>query len=135
MMHCCGSAYDLLPRLIDVGLDILDVVQTSAAKMDLPDLREEFGSELSFCGTMCVQTTLPDSTADQIAREVALRQELFPDGGLILGPTHAIQPDTPFENILALYRAAGSIVGYTSDDRGTRTNDSVRGELSLEATG
>jgi uroporphyrinogen decarboxylase len=111
MMHCCGSVYGLLPRLIDVGLDILDVVQTSAAKMDLRGLREEFGRELSFCGTMCVQTTLPHSTADQVVCEVALRQEMFADGGLILGPTHAIQPDTPFENILALYRAAGSLAG------------------------
>ena len=111
MMHCCGSVYDLLPRLIDVGLDILDVVQTSAAKMDLCSLRAEFGCDLSFCGTMCVQTTLPESTPDDIAHEVALRQELFADGGLILGPTHAIQPDTPLENILAMYRAAGSLAG------------------------
>jgi uroporphyrinogen decarboxylase len=44
-----------------------------------------------------------------VRREVELRKKLFPDGGLIVGPTHTIQPDTPVENILALYQAAGSL--------------------------
>jgi uroporphyrinogen decarboxylase len=109
MLHCCGSCSDLLPRLIDLGLDILDVVQTSAAGMDIRELHTQFGRDLSFCGTMCVQTTLPKSTADEIVKEVELRQELFADGGLILGPTHLIQADTPLENIFAMYRTAGSL--------------------------
>jgi uroporphyrinogen decarboxylase len=77
--------------------------------MDLSELHAEFGRDLSFCGTMCVQTALPRSTVAEIKREVALREELFSDGGLILGPTHLIQPDTPLENILAMYTAAGSM--------------------------
>jgi uroporphyrinogen decarboxylase len=111
MMHCCGSCRRLLPMLIDLGLDILDVVQVSAKDMDIQGLCAEFGRDLSFCGTMCVQTTLPESSAEEIAREVALRQKLFADGGLILGPTHLIQPDTPLENILAMYSAAGALAG------------------------
>jgi uroporphyrinogen-III decarboxylase len=48
-------------------------------------------------------------TPQDIEREVKLRQELFRDGGLILGPSHTIEPDVPVENILAMYRTAGSL--------------------------
>lgn len=109
MMHSCGSVRGLLPRLIDLGLDILDVVQVSAARMNLVELQAEFGRDLAFCGTMCVQAILPKMSTAQIAEEVALRRQLFPDGGLILGPTHAIQPDTPLENILTMYQSTGSL--------------------------
>jgi uroporphyrinogen decarboxylase len=109
MLHVCGSARGLLPRLVDLGLDILDVVQTSAAGMDIGELRAQFGRDLNYCGSICVQTTLPRSTPEQIIREVALRQQLFADGGLILAPSHLIQADTPLENILTLYEAAGSL--------------------------
>ncbi|MBU2496208.1 MAG: hypothetical protein KJ935_06915 [Candidatus Omnitrophica bacterium] len=109
MMHSCGSVRALIPRLIEMGLDILDVVQPTAVGMDIRELAAEFGDRLCFAGSMCVQTTLPHGTVDDVCREVRLRQELFPDGGLILGPTHHIQIDTPLENILAMYRCAGSL--------------------------
>ncbi len=109
MMHVCGSVRALLPRLIDLGLDILDVVQTSAVGMDIRELRAEFGRDLCYCGSICVQTTLPESTSQEIIQEVALRRQLFADGGLILAPSHLIQPDTPLENILVLYGAVGSL--------------------------
>jgi uroporphyrinogen decarboxylase len=109
MMHCCGSVRGLLPRLIDLGLDILDVVQVSAVGMDIRELHTEFGRSLAFCGTMCVQTMLPRMNAGQIAEAVRFRRELFCDGGLILGPSHSIQPDTPVDNIVALYQSAGSL--------------------------
>ncbi|MGI5836586.1 MAG: uroporphyrinogen decarboxylase family protein [Chloroflexota bacterium] len=109
MMHSCGSVRPLLPRLIEIGLDILQVVQVSAANMDLRELHAEFGSRLNFCSSMCVQTTLINGTVQDVEREVLLRLELFRDGGLILGPSHAIQPSTPLANILAMYRTAGSL--------------------------
>ena len=109
MMHCCGSPHRLLPRLIGLGLDILDVVQVSAENMDVRSLAGEFGGKLAFCGTMDVQGFMPSATVDEVRREVALRQELFPDGGLIIGPSHNIQVDTPLENIVSLYEAAGSL--------------------------
>jgi uroporphyrinogen decarboxylase len=109
MMHSCGSVRAFIPRLIELGLDILDVVQPTAAGMDIRELATEFGDRLCFAGSMCVQTTLPFGTTDDICHEVKLRQELFQDGGLILGPTHHIQVDTPLENVLAMYRCAGSL--------------------------
>jgi len=110
MMHSCGSVRAFLPRLIDLGLDILDVVQVAAEGMALDALAADFPT-LSFSGTMCVQTVLPHGTVEDVEREVERRLELFPDGGLILGPTHAVQVLTPVENILAMYRAAGSLSG------------------------
>lgn len=112
MLHSCGSVRSLLPRLIELGLDILQVVQVSAADMDLLELQSEFGNRLNFCSTMCVQTTLVNGTVSDIRREVQLRLELFRNGGLILGPSHAIQQSTPLANILTMYEAAGSLSGW-----------------------
>jgi uroporphyrinogen decarboxylase len=109
MLHSCGGVRGLLPRLIDLGLDILDVVQVSAAGMDIVGLQADFGHDLAFCGTMCVQTMLPKLTTEDVAEAVRQRRRLFADGGLILGPTHSIQPDTPLDNILSMYGEAGSL--------------------------
>jgi uroporphyrinogen decarboxylase len=109
MMHSCGSVRQLIPRLIDVGLDILDVVQVGAAGMGIRELHAEFGDRLNFCGSMDVQATLPFGTVADVEAEVDLRLDLFRQGGMILGPTHAIQVGTPIENTLAMYRRAGSL--------------------------
>lgn len=109
MMHSCGSVRGFIPRLIEIGLDILDVVQVAAAGMDIRELHREYGRDLCFCGSICVQSVLPFGTPADVRREVELRLELFSEGGLILGPTHAIQVGTPLENILEMYRAAGSL--------------------------
>lgn len=109
MLHSCGSVRALIPRFIDMGLDILDVVQVDAADMDIRELHREYYGHIAFRGTMSVQSTLPFGTREEVRREVALRQELFRDGGLIIGPTHQIQPRTPVENVLEMYRAIGSL--------------------------
>ena len=109
IMHSCGAVRAFIPSLIEIGLNILDVVQVSAVGMELSQLKKDFGSRLSFSGTMCVQTTLPDASPDEIRSEVIARQRLFSDGGLILGPTNTIELGTPIENIVAMYEAAGSL--------------------------
>jgi uroporphyrinogen decarboxylase len=109
MMHMCGCVESFLPRLIELGLDVQDVVQPTTPEMDIARLQARYGERLTFCGTMCVQTTLAHGTAAEVEREVRRRLELFPRGGLFLGPTHAIQVGSPLENVLALYRAAGSL--------------------------
>jgi uroporphyrinogen decarboxylase len=109
MMHSCGSVRKIIPRLIELGLDILDVVQVGAAGMALQELHDEYGTQLNFCGTMDVQKVLPFGTPEEVCREVEIRKQLFKQGGLFLGPTHAIQVGTPLENILAMYRCAGSL--------------------------
>ncbi len=110
MMHMCGTVSAFLPRLIELGLDIQDVVQPTTPEMDIARLQERFGDRLVFCGSMCVQSLLPFGTREDVERETRRRLDLFPKGGLFLGPTHAIQVGTPIENILAMYRTAGSLM-------------------------
>jgi uroporphyrinogen decarboxylase len=107
MMHVCGGVRPLIPRLIDIGLDILDVVQVSAAGMELEGLCRDFGKDIVFAGSMCVQSILANGTPDTVREEVRKRLKLFERGGLILGPSHDIQVHTPVENIIAMYQEAG----------------------------
>lgn len=109
MMHICGCAERFLPRLIELGLDVYDVVQPTTPAMDIAVLQERFGDRLTFCGSVCVQTTLAWGSAEEVEREVRRRLALFPRGGLFLGPTHAIQVGSPLENIVRLYQTAGSL--------------------------
>jgi uroporphyrinogen decarboxylase len=109
MMHMCGCVERFLSRLIELGLDVYDVVQPTTPAMDIAALRDRFGPRLSFCGSVCVQSTLAWGTPADVEGEVHRRLQLFPRGGLFLGPTHAIQAGSPVENILALYRTAGSL--------------------------
>ena len=110
MMHMCGCVESFLPRLIELGLDVQDVVQPTTPEMDIAYLQKRYGDRLIFCGTMCVQTTLARGSVADVECEVRRRLELFPRGGLFLGPTHAIQVGSPLSNILALYRTAGSMM-------------------------
>jgi uroporphyrinogen decarboxylase len=109
MMHCCGSCRALIPRLIELGLDILEVVQVDAVGMDIRELHEQFYGKLAFCGSISVQKTLPFGSVEEVTAEVELRKRLFRQGGMIIAATHDIQVGTPIENILAMYRAIGSL--------------------------
>lgn len=109
MMHCCGSCRKLIPTFIEMGLDILEVVQVDASGMDITELHDEFYQQIAFCGSISVQHTLPWGTVDDVIREIELRKRLFAKGGMIIAPTHAIQAGTPIENIIAMYKAIGSL--------------------------
>ena len=109
MMHMCGCVIAFLPRLIELGLDVYDVVQPAVPEMDIAELKRRFGDRLTFCGSVCVQSTIAFGTPADVVAEVQRRLSLFPKGGLFLGPTHAIQVGSPLENVLALYRSAGSL--------------------------
>lgn len=104
MLHSCGSTRPIWPGLIEAGVDIYDTVQPEAAQMNPAELKEEFGDRICFHGTISTQRTLPFGTTEQVAEEVRLRiKTVGKDGGFIVAPAHNIQPDTPVENILALY--------------------------------
>jgi len=107
MMHVCGGVRPMIPRLVEIGLDILDVVQVAAKGMEIEGLHRDFAKDIVFCGTMCVQSILARGTPESVRTEVEKRLRLFDKGGLILGPSHDIQVHTPVENVLAMYQAAG----------------------------
>jgi len=103
--HSCGNIMPIIPDLIEIGLDVLNPIQPMA--MDPAEVKEKFGNQLCFWGSMCVQQTLPNGTVEDVRNEVQLRvKTLGKNGGLILTPAHNVQADTPIENILAFYEAA-----------------------------
>ena len=99
--HSDGCIYPIIPELIEIGLDILNPIQP--ASMDPLKLKEQYGDRLCFWGSIDEQHTLPFGTADDVRKEVLTRlSTLGKGGGLILGPTHHVQLDTPLENFWAL---------------------------------
>jgi uroporphyrinogen decarboxylase len=103
--HCCGSSRTLIPRFIACGMDALQTIQPQAAGMDPYSLKAEFGGRIALHGAVDVQGWLQRSTPGEIEAEVnRLLDEVGAGGGYILAPSHHIQPDTPLENVLAVYR-------------------------------
>jgi uroporphyrinogen decarboxylase len=102
--HSCGSVYTLIPDFIDVGVEILNPIQVSAADMDTARLRREFGRHLAFWGAVDSHQVLPHGTPAQVRAEVASRvQDLGP--GYIPFSVHNVQAEVPPENILAMIDA------------------------------
>jgi uroporphyrinogen decarboxylase len=105
--HCCGSSRELFPRFIELGMDALQTIQPQAAGMDPYELKRDFGDKIVLHGGVDVQGWLQRAGRDEILEEVGrLRAALNKDGGFILSPCHNLQPDTPVENVLAMYEAA-----------------------------
>lgn len=99
--HTDGTVWPIVPDLIDIGLDILNPVQPAC--MDPAELKRLYGQNLCFWGSIDEQQTLPFGTPQDVAAEVRLRlRTIGRNGGLILGPTHHVQLDTPLENFWAM---------------------------------
>jgi uroporphyrinogen decarboxylase len=99
--HCDGNIYSIIPDLIEIGLDVLNPVQPAC--MDPARIKNEFGDKLCFWGTLDEQYTLPFGSAQDVKEEVELRlKTIGKNGGLIIGPTHHVQLDTPMENFWAM---------------------------------
>ncbi len=105
--HSCGAVRRLIPDLIDIGVDVLNPVQVSAAEMDTSQLKREFGAHLAFWGAVDTSHVLPRGTPADVRREVRQRiRDLAEGGGYVLCAVHNIQDDVPPENILTMYEAA-----------------------------
>jgi uroporphyrinogen decarboxylase len=99
--HSDGMIYPIIPELIEIGLDVLNPVQPAC--MDPARLKEDFGRQLCFWGSIDEQYTLPFGSPESVREEVIRRlRTIGKDGGLILGPTHHVQLDTPLDNFWAM---------------------------------
>ena len=108
--HCDGDVTELVPELIETGIDILNPIQPEC--MDPAEIKRRYGDRLSFWGTVSVQRTMPLGTPDEVRAEVRERiRTVGHDGGLILAPAHVLGPETPWENIVAFFEAADEPLG------------------------
>jgi uroporphyrinogen decarboxylase len=107
-LHTCGSISELLPELIDAGLDIINPVQISAKGMEPEKLKKCFGNDLIFWGGCCdTRDILPNASPKKIKEHVLHNMEILgKNGGLVFNQIHNIQPEVPPSNILALFEAA-----------------------------
>lgn len=106
MTHCCGSAVDIIPDLIEIGLDVLESVQPEARGMNPYELKQKWGDKLTFWGGLGSQSTIPLGAPDAIRSAVRkLCQEMGRGGGYILAPAKPLQPETPTENAVAVVEA------------------------------
>jgi uroporphyrinogen decarboxylase len=107
--HCCGALRDIIPDLIEIGLDVLNPIQCKCPGMDPLSLKAEFGKSLAFMGGVDTEYLLPNGTVAEVRRETArLLEGMTADGGgYILAASHTVPPETPLDNIFALYAEAG----------------------------
>ena len=114
-LHSCGSVREVIPDLIEIGVDILNPVQVSAAGMDTAELKREFGKDLVFWGGgVDTQYVLPRGTPDEVSAEVRRRlDDLMPGGGFVFTPVHNIQGDVPTENLTAMWQTLRQYGVYT----------------------
>ena len=115
MLHCCGGIRELIPDLIEAGLDAINPVQISCSRMDAAELKTEFGKDLTFWGGGCDTRdvlaphgvgTLPNGTPQQVAEHVKEQVKvLSPGGGFVFQQVHNILANVPPENIVAMFDA------------------------------
>jgi uroporphyrinogen decarboxylase len=107
LLHSDGAIAPILPDLIEIGVDILNPIQVSAAGMgDTAFLKREFGRDLVFWGAIDTQHVLPFGSPTEVAAEVRRRiDDLAPGGGYVMASVHNIQADVPAENVVAMWEA------------------------------
>jgi uroporphyrinogen decarboxylase len=110
--HSCGAARQLYPKFIEIGVDIMNPVQTSAKGMVPAEIKQEFGKHLAFSGAIDVQHLLPNASPTEV--NVAVKRvldDMGVGGAFFPGPAHNIQYGTPPENVVAMYAAMDEYFG------------------------
>ena len=112
--HSCGAMDEFIQDLIEIGVDIINPVQVSAAGMDTARLKKKYGKNLSFWGGGCdTQKVLNRGTPEEVRQEVRRRiGDLAPGGGFVFNPVHNIQPLVPAANVAAMFDAAREFGRY-----------------------
>ena len=112
--HGCGAIGPFLSDLIEIGVEIINPVQVSAAGMDTAELKKKCGNHLSFWGGGCdTQRVLNLGQPEEVRQEVRRRiADLAPGGGFVFNPVHNIQPHVPPANVAAMFQAAREFGTY-----------------------
>jgi uroporphyrinogen decarboxylase len=110
--HSDGAVSDLIPDFIEIGLDGLNPIQTSAAGMDPARLKREFGCHLGFFGGAIDNEVLAFGSPAAVRREVQRQVAALAPGGYIFASIHNISPEVPAENIEAFFEAGREFGRY-----------------------
>lgn len=109
--HSDGNIYDIIDELIEVGVDILNPIQPEC--MDPVKVKQVYGDKLAFWGTIGTQTTMPFGTPEEVEKTVKrMIEQVGTGGGLVIAPTHLLEPEVPWENIEALIGAVKKYGAY-----------------------
>jgi uroporphyrinogen decarboxylase len=104
-LHSDGKVYELVPELIDVGIDILNPVQPECN--DLNKIVDDFGQKISFWGGIGTQTTMPFGSPEEVEKKtIETAGILGKYGNLLLAPTHILEPEVPWENVTTFVKTA-----------------------------
>jgi uroporphyrinogen decarboxylase len=115
MFHSCGSITAFIDVLIEIGVDILDPIQVSAANMDPARIKADHGSRICLHGSIDTQYVLPQGSPHQVAGNVRRMIDILgPGGGFILAPCHVLQTDVPSENVCAMYETGHEYGAYNT---------------------
>ena len=114
MFHTDGDVFPLVSDFIEMGVDILNPIQTSAGKMaNLEELKQRHGKDIIFCGGMDTSRVLPKGSPEDVRQEVKrIIKELGRGGGLMIGAVHTVMNDVPAENVLAMVDAVEEFGRY-----------------------
>ncbi len=110
MQHSCGAIREIIPNLIECGVDAIEPIQ-KVIGLEPADLKENYGDKLIFQGGVDTQGVLPLGTAEEVLEETKkVVSEFSKNGGYILAPSQDFEGDVPIENILALYNVRKTLV-------------------------
>jgi uroporphyrinogen decarboxylase len=118
LLHSCGSIRPIINDLIEIGVDALNPIQISARGMEPEGLKRDFGSRITFWGGgIDTQNTLSFASPEEVRRGVAKNMAAFKkDGGFVFTQVHNIMPNTPVENVLAMYEAYNENAAYYTSE-------------------
>ena len=99
--HSCGHIIPFINQLIEIGVEVLNPIQPECMSFD--EVHNKFGDRLSFWGTLGTQELLPFGTKDEVfATTLSRLNKMGEKGGLVIGPTHMVEPEVPWENLTAI---------------------------------
>jgi uroporphyrinogen decarboxylase len=99
--HSCGHITPFIDQLIEIGVEVLNPIQPECMSFD--EVYDKFGDRLSFWGTLGTQELLPFGTKEAVYETTLSRlNKCGEKGGLVIGPTHMVEPEVPWENLTAI---------------------------------
>jgi uroporphyrinogen decarboxylase len=125
--HSCGAIREIIPDMIEIGIDIINPVQVSAKGMESSALKRDFGKDITFWGGLVdTQGVFTDGTEQQVRDEVRRRiDDLGPGGGFIAATVHNVQANVPPQNVMAMWETLQEYGDYGSGGVGQRAEDYV----------